>query len=56
VNGAGRLVVVSNRLPITIETANDRHRLRPSGGGLVSALIPILNRNGGCWVGWIGTD
>jgi alpha,alpha-trehalose-phosphate synthase [UDP-forming] len=54
--GQRRLVVVSNRLPVTIEAAEDQNRLRPSCGGLVSALIPILDRSGGCWVGWTGTD
>lgn len=51
---AGRLIVVSNRLPITVETTE--HRLNASSGGLVGALIPILDRSGGCWIGWTGTD
>ena len=55
-SGEGRLVVVSNRLPITIESTQAGHRPHPSGGGLVSALVPVLRKTGGCWVGWTGTD
>jgi len=54
--GHGRLVVVSNRLPIRIETTETGKRVYPSCGGLVSALVPILRESGGCWVGWTGTD
>jgi trehalose-6-phosphate synthase len=56
VNGQGRLVVVSNRLPITIEAAEDGKCLHPSGGGLVNALMSILHESRGCWIGWIGAD
>lgn len=53
---AGRLVVVSNRLPITIEGAENRFRFQQSTGGLVTALLPILSGRRGCWVGWPGAD
>jgi len=47
----GELVVVANRLPV--------HRIdggwETSPGGLVSALMPILQRRKGVWVGWAGT-
>jgi trehalose 6-phosphate synthase len=49
-----RLIVVSNRLPITVQTVEDELQLQPSSGGLVSALAPILADSGGCWVGWTG--
>ena len=29
---------------------------RPSAGGLVSALEPVLRKQGGTWVGWAGID
>lgn len=51
-----RLIVVSNRLPVTVEQRNGEAIARPSGGGLVSALLPVLRENGGAWVGWTGTD
>src|SRR5688572_8602128 len=50
----GRLVVVSNRLPIIIEAEEDSWRVRPSSGGLVTALTPVLRRASGLWFGWPG--
>ena len=50
------LIVVSNRLPITVESRNDEFLLNPSGGGLVTALAPILRERGGCWVGSLGAN
>lgn len=56
-NNSARLIVVSNRLPITIEsTENGKRLVSSSHGGLVSALIPILRETGGCWIGCTGTD
>lgn len=49
-----RLIVVANRLPITVEQANPTPILRPSIGGLVSAVSPVLRRQAGYWVGWYG--
>jgi trehalose 6-phosphate synthase/phosphatase len=48
------LMVVSNRLPITIERGADGPVARRSSGGLVSSLEPLLARHGGTWVGWPG--
>ena len=50
------LIVVSNRLPLNAEEHNGEVTLRPSGGGLVTALVPGLRGNGGDWVGWSGWD
>ena len=52
----GRLIVVSNRLPMTIESADGKPRILPSGGGLVSALAPVLREGSGFWIGSPGTD
>src|SRR5262245_25584276 len=51
-----RLIVVSNRLPVTIDATESGVRLRRSGGGLVSALLPVIRDSGACWIGWPGTD
>ncbi len=51
-----RLIVVSNRLPVTVRSTGSKSCLEVSGGGLVSALTPILGATGGWWVGWTGTD
>jgi trehalose 6-phosphate synthase/phosphatase len=50
-----RLVVVSNRLPVTMDrdTAGEL-RVGPSSGGLVTALSPVLRDTVGLWVGWPG--
>jgi trehalose 6-phosphate synthase len=50
-----RLIVVSNRLPVTIDTSEKQPRVNPSGGGLVTALNPILRQRAGVWVGSPGT-
>jgi trehalose 6-phosphate synthase len=49
-----RLLVVSNRLPIVLERKAESWRLKPSSGGLVSALAPVLSQRGGLWIGWPG--
>ena len=51
----GRLIVVSNRLPVTLmKTAKSSYELVPAAGGLVTAMIPVLKRSGGVWIGWAG--
>ncbi|MEO6828090.1 MAG: alpha,alpha-trehalose-phosphate synthase (UDP-forming) [Microbacteriaceae bacterium] len=49
------LVVVSNRLPVDrVIAADGAASWRPSPGGLVAALEPMMRTNGGAWVGWPG--
>ena len=50
------VLVVSNRLPLTLQRGPDGLELRRSSGGLVSALEPVLSRRGGTWVGWPGLE
>ena len=49
-----RLLVVSNRLPLTLRRAGSGWRSEPSTGGLATALAPVLKRTRGLWVGWPG--
>ncbi len=51
-----KLVLVSNRIPITITNENGELQGHPSSGGLVSALEPLLKKHGGIWVGSGGTE
>lgn len=52
-----RLVVVSNRLPVSVgEDDAGSPVLEPGAGGLVTAVAPILGRNNGVWIGWPGGD
>lgn len=53
---SSRLIIVSNRLPVTIEDAGGHSCVQPSCGGLVSALRPVLRGTDCYWIGWTGTD
>jgi trehalose 6-phosphate synthase/phosphatase len=54
-NGAEpRLILVSNRLPVSIERSADGHEVRPSPGGLARSLWPLHQDGTGVWVGWPG--
>ena len=53
--GTYTLVVVSNRLPVDYEEADDGTVIwRTSPGGLVTALEPLMRSSHGAWVGWPG--
>jgi trehalose 6-phosphate synthase len=49
-----RFVVVANRLPVDRVSGARGSEWRPSPGGLVTALAPVLRRHGGVWIGWPG--
>ncbi|HYL39744.1 MAG TPA: trehalose-6-phosphate synthase, partial [Candidatus Binatus sp.] len=49
-----RLVVVSNRLPLTLHRSSGAWHAERSSGGLVAALAPVMARRGGVWIGWPG--
>jgi trehalose 6-phosphate synthase len=51
-----RTLFVSNRLPIIAEKGEGAWTSRASTGGLVTALVPLLKRWGGMWIGWAGTS
>jgi trehalose 6-phosphate synthase/phosphatase len=49
------LVVVSNRLPVTIAAGDDGQvAIRAGSGGLVTAMSSVLRDRGGRWIGWSG--
>ena len=49
------LVVVSNRLPVTVDVDDGGGvEVTPGSGGLVTALGPVLRDRGGRWIGWSG--
>jgi trehalose 6-phosphate synthase/phosphatase len=50
-----RLILISNRLPLTLEAAGGKWIVTPSTGGLATALVPGLRERGGTWIGWPGT-
>jgi trehalose 6-phosphate synthase len=49
-------VVVANRLPVdqVTDEATGATEWRPSPGGLVTALEPVMRAADGAWVGWTG--
>ncbi len=49
-----RLIVVSNRLPVTLRRQGGDWKVTASAGGLVTAMDPILKRTDGLWIGWAG--
>lgn len=51
------LIVVSNRLPFVVsQNFSGQWERKPSAGGLVTAVAPIVIRSGGFWVGWPGAQ
>ncbi len=55
VKQSGHLVVVSNRLPITInKDAHGEYHFKMSSGGLVSALSGFKKSLNFTWIGWPG--
>jgi trehalose 6-phosphate synthase/phosphatase len=52
--GAGRLLIVSNRLPFTVRLGEGVPALAPSSGGLATALRVVHERGGSRWLGWPG--
>lgn len=50
-----RLIVVSNRLPFVLtEGEAGEWQIEGATGGLVTALVPVLQNRGGVWIGWPG--
>jgi len=49
-----KIVIVSNRVPYNITKSGGEIKYKKSVGGLVTALDPILSKNGGLWIGWDG--
>jgi trehalose 6-phosphate synthase/phosphatase len=49
-----RILIVSNRLPVTVKTDGDAVRVVPSAGGLATGLSGPHKKSGGLWIGWPG--
>jgi trehalose 6-phosphate synthase/phosphatase len=52
----GRLIIVSNRLPITVTGCGDEIEVVPSAGGLATGLASVHDGSESLWVGWSGLD
>ena len=51
-----RLLLVSNRLPLSVEKRRGRLRFEPSIGGLVTALGAFCKSHPSVWIGWPGIE
>src|SRR5687767_7294879 len=49
-----RLLLVSNRLPITLKMEGDQMEIVPSAGGLATGLLGHHEKSQGLWIGWPG--
>ncbi len=49
-----RLLIVSNRLPVTVHVESGRAVVRRSVGGLATGLRGPHEQSGGLWIGWPG--
>lgn len=50
----GNLVIVSNRLPVSVKRVNGKLEFYPSVGGLATGLSSYASRGRSKWVGWPG--
>ena len=49
-----RVILVSNRLPVSIAAGPEGPELSASSGGLATALRELHERGNGRWIGWLG--
>jgi len=49
-----RLLIVSNRLPLTVVSTDDGYTVHRSAGGLATGLRTPHERSNGLWIGWPG--
>ena len=51
-----RLVIISNRLPITVNRSDGELHYHPSAGGLATGLNSLDDSYNKIWIGWPGQD
>jgi trehalose 6-phosphate synthase/phosphatase len=51
-----RLLLVSNRLPVTLRRENGSLSVAASSGGVATGLSGLHERSGAVWIGWSGED
>jgi trehalose 6-phosphate synthase/phosphatase len=54
VGTGNRLLIVTNRLPVTVTHAGESLELVDSAGGLATGLRQTYQASGGLWIGWPG--
>lgn len=51
-----RVIIVSNRLPVSVSRKKGTLKIIPSVGGLATGLSSFHKQQGGLWVGWPGIN
>jgi trehalose 6-phosphate synthase/phosphatase len=51
-----RLLIVANRLPVTVQIRNGEVEVERSTGGLATGLLRPHEQSEGLWIGWPGTS
>jgi trehalose 6-phosphate synthase/phosphatase len=49
-----RVLIVANRLPVTVRATEDSVEVQKSSGGLATGLLRPHEQSGGLWIGWSG--
>ena len=49
-----RVIVVSNRLPVSLKRGGTLWHSKATAGGLATAMNPVLRDSNGIWIGWSG--
>jgi len=49
-----RVLIVANRLPVTVKATDEGVEVQRSAGGLATGLLRPHEQSGGLWVGWSG--
>lgn len=51
-----RILIVSNRLPVSVRKVNKRYEIYPSIGGLATGVAPFHAKHPSLWIGWSGIE
>jgi trehalose 6-phosphate synthase/phosphatase len=51
-----RVLIVANRLPITVKASESGVEVQKSSGGLATGLLRPHEQSGGLWIGWSGAS
>ncbi|MEX2594610.1 MAG: bifunctional alpha,alpha-trehalose-phosphate synthase (UDP-forming)/trehalose-phosphatase [Anditalea sp.] len=52
----GKTIIVSNRLPTSVNQKNDGYEFKSSSGGLATGLGSIYSKKDNIWIGWPGGE
>ncbi|NQV13547.1 MAG: bifunctional alpha,alpha-trehalose-phosphate synthase (UDP-forming)/trehalose-phosphatase [Parcubacteria group bacterium] len=50
----GRVIIVTNRLPVTVQKRRGKYTFQPSIGGVATGLSSVCDKQNCLWIGWSG--